>query len=134
MDTAGLERNLAGVLFLIAAGFAVKNAVLWFTRRQVGYQVARVVRDLRLRLIRALMLARWSYFVTRPVGSFGNAYNTEADRTAKAYFSGAMCIAVAIQLVKHPWVIGWGHDHQDVDEILGGRPDERRPANVDLFN
>ena len=42
--------------------------------------------------------------------------------------------ALAIQLVKHSRVIGWGHDRQDVDEILGGRPDKRRPADVDLFN
>ncbi len=98
MRAVGLERNLAGVLFLFAAGFALKNGVLLLTRRQIGYSVARVVRDLRLRLIRALLQARWSYFVTRPVGSFANAYGSEADRTAKAYFSAAMCVSMSIQL------------------------------------
>jgi len=99
MSSIGLERDLAGVLFLFAAAFALKNVVLLLTRRQVGYAVARVVRDLRLRLIRALLLARWSYFVSRPVGSFANAYGNESDRTAKAYFSAAMCVAVSIQLL-----------------------------------
>jgi ATP-binding cassette subfamily C protein len=104
MNTLGLERTLANVLLLLVTAFALNNGVLLLARRQIGYTVARVVRDLRLRLIRALLQARWSYFVSRPIGMFVNGYGSEAERTAKAYFSSAMCVSMTIQLVVYAGV------------------------------
>ena len=40
----------------------------------------------------------------------------------------------AIQLGKHRFVVGRRHDDQYIGEVLGGRADERRPADVDLFD
>ena len=64
----GLEPTLGVLLLVVVAAMAMKGLLLWLAMRQVGYVVARVAMDLRLRLIRALMKADWSYFATRPVG------------------------------------------------------------------
>jgi ATP-binding cassette, subfamily C, bacterial len=95
---AGLEPTLSAMLLLVPALFATKSALLLLARRQNGYAVARVVRELRLRMLRALLQARWSYFVTHPLGMFSNAYHSEAERTAKAYFNAVSCVAMSIQL------------------------------------
>ena len=99
MQRLGIENSLGSVLLIIPAFFALKNALLLLARRQTGNTVARVVRDLRLRLVRALLQARWSYFVTHPLGAFSNAYATEAERSAKGYIAGAACVSMGIQLV-----------------------------------
>jgi ATP-binding cassette subfamily C protein len=99
MERVGIEPSLGSMLLVIPTFFALKNGLLLLARRQNGYAVARVVRDLRLRLVRALFQARWSYFVTHPLGSFSNAYATESERSAKGYIAGVSCVSMAIQLV-----------------------------------
>ena len=53
--------------------------------RQVGYTIANVTSDLRLRLLEKLMQAKWGYFVTQPVGSLANALGWETAKAANAY-------------------------------------------------
>src|SRR6185369_3897027 len=42
--------------------------------------------------------------------------------------------AVPIQLLEHRWVIVRGHDDEDVLEVLGRRPHETRPADINLLD
>jgi ATP-binding cassette subfamily C protein len=81
----GLEPTLGVLLLVVVIAMATKGLFRWLAMRQVGYVVARVAMDLRLRLIRALMKADWSYFATRPVGYFSNSISSEAHRSATAY-------------------------------------------------
>jgi len=85
LATVGLEPTLGVLLLVVVGAMAMKGLLRWLAMRQVGYVVARVAMDLRLRLIRALMKADWSYFATRPVGYFANSISTEAHRAANAY-------------------------------------------------
>jgi len=59
--------------------------------------VAHVATDLRLNLIRALLAARWEYYVRQPVGSLANAVATEAMRASQAYLCAATMAAMAFQ-------------------------------------
>ena len=65
---------------------------------QVGYTVAYVATDLRLALIRAVLGARWRFFVNQPTGLFANAISTEATRASAAYHSGCLLLADALQV------------------------------------
>lgn len=80
----GLEPAPGVLLGLIVAGLACKAILLWIAMRQVGYTVAKVTADLRLSLIRALLEARWPFFVSQPTGYFANAMGTEALRASGA--------------------------------------------------
>jgi ATP-binding cassette subfamily C protein len=68
-------------------------------RRQIGYTVARVARDLRLRLIRALLGTSWSYYVAQRVGTFANAYSTETMRVTLGYLNATWVAMLALQTV-----------------------------------
>ena len=85
LGAIGLEPTLGVLLLIVVSAMAMKGLLRWLAMRQVGYVVARVAMDLRLRLIRALMKADWSYFATRPVGYFANSISSEAHRAANAY-------------------------------------------------
>ena len=43
--------------------------MIFISRRQVGYTVARIATDLRLELLRAMMAAKWEYFLRERLGS-----------------------------------------------------------------
>jgi len=98
LATVGLRPTLPALLFLIVASISLKSSLLWLAMKQAGYTIAYVTSDLRLNLIRALMSARWSYFVSQPSGNFANAISSEAMRAAGAYHHASFLIASIIQV------------------------------------
>ncbi|NNL77605.1 MAG: ABC transporter ATP-binding protein [Desulfobacterales bacterium] len=93
----GLEPSAGVLLLVILVGIALKSGLVLLAKKRVGYTVAQVATDLRLALLRSLLVTRWSYFLHQPVGSLANAMATETIRAANAYLSGALMIAYLIQ-------------------------------------
>ena len=89
------------LILLVLGGVTLRSLLVLLSKRQVGYTVAYVATDLRLELMRALLDARWEYFLRQPVGKLANAMSTEADRSSRAYLHGATMAAAAIQLAAY---------------------------------
>jgi len=97
LATIGIEPTLGVLLVLIVSGSVVKALLMLLAQRQVGYTVAHVATDLRLALLRALLSARWIYYVRQPVGMLANAFATEASRASEAYLYGTTLMSQLIQ-------------------------------------
>ena len=97
LHAVGLQPTLGVLLGLIVIGMTLKAGFHLLAMKQVGYTVARVSTDLRLKLLNALFRTRWGYFVSQPSGRFANAVAGEADRAAGAYRSVCSVIATTIQ-------------------------------------
>jgi ATP-binding cassette subfamily C protein len=95
----GIEPTMPALLALIMAVMTLRSLLLLLANRQVGYTVAQVATDLRLRLLRALLATRWAYFTRQPVGTFSNAFATEATRTSQAFLGGVTMVSQALQLL-----------------------------------
>ena len=93
----GLEPGAGVLLLVIVVAIALKSALVLVAQKRVGYTVAQVATELRLSLLRALLISRWEYFLRQPVGSLANAMATEAMRAANAYLCGALMTANLIQ-------------------------------------
>jgi ATP-binding cassette subfamily C protein len=101
----GLEPTLGVLLLIVFCAMAMKGVFRWLAMRQVGFVVARVAMDLRLRLIRALMQAEWRYFATKPTGHFATAISSEAHRAASAYQMACSALAGLIQVAVYGTVV-----------------------------
>ena len=101
----GLEPSLGVMLLVVVGAMTLKGVFRWQAMRQVGYVVARVAMDLRLRLIRALMQAEWSYFASRPTGYFANSISTEAHRSANSYRMACTALAGLAQALVYAAVV-----------------------------
>jgi ATP-binding cassette subfamily C protein len=99
LSTLGLTPNLATLLAVFVLTILLKNGLVLVAKKRVGYTVAHVVTDLRLVLLRALLVARWEYFLRQPDGAIVNAMLSETARTSKAYQSGATIVALVIQML-----------------------------------
>jgi ATP-binding cassette subfamily C protein len=97
LRSVGVEPTAGVLIALLAAGIAVRGALMLLADRQVGYTVAHMATDLRLALIRALLRSRWQYFVHQPIGTYAAAVASEARRAAEAYLRAATLIALIIQ-------------------------------------
>jgi ATP-binding cassette subfamily C protein len=94
-----IEPTLSVLLVLIVLGSVAKAGLMLLAQRQVGYTVAHVATDLRLALLRALLQARWLYYIRQPVGMLSNAFATEASRASEAYLYGTTLISQVIQTI-----------------------------------
>jgi ATP-binding cassette subfamily C protein len=97
LDTFGVEPSIGSLLVFVVVGVFVKNVLVLFAEKQVGYTKARVATDLRLRLLTSVLESKWGYFVTQPTGRLTNSMATEAWRAAQAYEFGATIVALLIQ-------------------------------------
>lgn len=97
LSAVGLSPTLGVLLTVITLAIVVKGVLLLMAKKRIGYTVAQVATDLRLSLLRALMVSRWEYYIRQPVGVLTNAMATEAIRTSKAYSCGLTMIALLVQ-------------------------------------
>lgn len=95
--TVDLHPTIGMLLALVVFSMVLKAALVLLAQKQVGYTVAQVATDLRLALIRAILAARWGFFVSQPAGTFANAFTTETSRAAHAYQSGATIVAALVE-------------------------------------
>jgi ATP-binding cassette subfamily C protein len=100
----GITPSIGTLLVVIVLAIVLKSLLILFAKKQVGYTVARVGTDLRLELLRALLGARWEYFLRQPIGSLSNAMATEAARSSKAYLRGATMASLLIETLVYTGV------------------------------
>jgi ATP-binding cassette, subfamily C, bacterial len=94
--SVGLEPTIGLLLVLMVISMVCKASLVLLAQKQVGYTVARVATDLRLALIRAILAARWEFFVRQPAGTFANAFTSETSRAAHAYESSAEIVTALV--------------------------------------
>ncbi len=106
----GLPFTIEVVLFSLTGLFVVKAFVAYGAMIQVGTVVARVSMELRLRLLQAVVDARWSHVLHYPTGFISNAISLEASRTSQAYREFCQVLAEIIQVlvfVSLAFLISW---------------------------
>jgi ATP-binding cassette subfamily C protein len=95
----GLTPTIGIVLTVIIVAIVLKSALMLLAKNQVGFTIARVATNLRLDLLRALLVTRWEYYLNQPIGGLTNAMATEAHRASAAYHQGIIMIAEFFQAV-----------------------------------
>lgn len=98
-ETFGLTPSIGAILILFVALMIIKSLIMLAAHKQVGYTMAAIITDLRLKLVRALFKTRWEYFITRPAGSLTNSIATEATRSAGAYMEGIRIITAGLHAI-----------------------------------
>ena len=95
----GLELSIGGLLIVIVGLITLKSLLTLLAMTQVGYISAHVAMDQRLRVIRALLEARWQHFVDQRGGNLASAVSIEPGRAAAAYVSACRVLAGGFQLL-----------------------------------
>lgn len=89
----GIPVTVEYLLYMILVIAVVRFALTVTGMIFVGRSVAMLATGMRLRLIDAVVRARWSYFTGRPVAQFTSAIGGDGHRAAGAYRSSGLMIA-----------------------------------------
>lgn len=107
LEGMGIEPRLSVLLVGIVILITLKAFFLLLAKRQVGFTVARVTRDLRLQLMSAVLKVRWRYFSDRTIGQFTSAIIAEANRSAGAYREACNLLAAVVQMLAYLAIAAW---------------------------
>ena len=99
----GLKPTVEVLLVVIVLAIFLKSGLVLLANRRIGYTVSQVATDLRLSLLRAVLLTRWEYHVRQPIGGLVNAMATEAKRSSKACLS---CVTIASLVIQTAIYVG----------------------------
>jgi ATP-binding cassette subfamily C protein len=93
----GQGREIAPLLMVLVAAFAVKNLLTLLGMLYVGNTAAKVQTELRSDLIKRLLSVRWNYLASQPMGRFTNVMSVDAMRAGKAYLAAANFFSNVLQ-------------------------------------
>jgi ATP-binding cassette subfamily C protein len=96
LASMGIEPTMGALLSFVVCVMFLKAGLVITAKRQVGNTVARSAMDLRLRLLKGLMAARWRYFTNQKMGIVTNAFATEAERASNAYLYATTVMSLLI--------------------------------------
>ena len=94
------------IMGIIVGGLALKAIVGVLVTTYVLKIVGKVTRDMRIRLIRSLLGARWSYFVRQSVGRLAFAIGPESDAAGQSFEVLTGLLASVLQVLVFVAVLG----------------------------
>ena len=94
-----LRLTLPLALGVVVGCVILHSAVTFLTSTRIGYLAADSTTELRMRLLRAVMASRWSYFVHQSPGKLGNSLATEAWRASQAFVLTVRVAALVLEMV-----------------------------------
>jgi ATP-binding cassette subfamily C protein len=106
LSTFGVPFAPLPILSIIVGGLALKAVVGVLVTRYCDKIVGKVTRDMRIRLIRSLLGARWGYFVRQSVGRLAFAIGPESDAAGQCFGVLTSLIAAVLQIAVFVTVLG----------------------------
>ena len=106
----GLELSIGSLLTAIVVLMTLKALLVLLAMAQVGFTAAHVTMNLRLKVLRALMDARWQHFVDQRAGHLASAVGGEPSRAANAYLAACRILVGGVQVAIYTslsFVISW---------------------------
>ncbi|MDW3094156.1 MAG: ABC transporter ATP-binding protein [Gammaproteobacteria bacterium] len=98
LNDFGIPDSTEALLILIVTGVLLKSLITFFTKFYAGKTANIATKDLRLKLLRAISKAEWSYFVAQPIGKISTSLFSEAGRASNAYMLSVNLITSIIQI------------------------------------
>jgi ATP-binding cassette, subfamily C, bacterial len=92
-----LTPSIENFLMVILITVLLKSAVIILSRRQIGYTVARIATDLRIELLRSMIVAKWEYYLHERIGSHNSAMLIETKQSSEAFKLGVQMVADSIE-------------------------------------
>lgn len=99
ISAVGLRPTLGALLLIVAVGLSMKSLLFLLAIRQTGYMAADLGASIRVRLLDAIMVARWEFFTRQPVGALSNAVGVETVRVYQMFTESCFLLANGLQVL-----------------------------------
>lgn len=97
VEFLGIPPTILSFVLLLGVLLTFKSLVALAAMTYVASSVAEVQAEIRRRLLKGTMRARWQYFVELPPGHIANSIGMQSMQAGDAYFSVAMVFSSMVQ-------------------------------------
>jgi len=97
LAAVGLTATVGTTLVLIVVFLWAKSLLNLLAMDYVGRVVAEMSSSLRIRLMRAIASASWSFFIANPIGKFTNAVTTHPQEASSAYRASCQFVSALVE-------------------------------------
>lgn len=94
-----LDLNLVTILTVMVFLIFLKAIVAWGAMTYVGKVMADITAELRNALVCSTLFARWSFFISRPIGKLINAVSVEASGATNVYSNSIKMLADFLKIL-----------------------------------
>lgn len=98
LASIGIKPTIEALLIIIVVTIVSKATIIFFAMKYVGYIASDISKQVRIRLMAALMNAKWSYFSSLVGGHVSNAISEQAQRAGHCYMLAGRTIASVLQV------------------------------------
>ena len=80
--------SIVNILLVMFIAALLKGGLIILSKRQIGFTVARITTDMRMEMLRAMLGAKWEFFIREKIGYHQNAMAQLTKQSAKAFQVG----------------------------------------------
>ena len=89
--------SIVNILLIMLVAALLKGGFIILSKRQVGFTVARMTTDMRMEMLRAMLRAKWEFFISEKTGHHINAMVVLTKQTAKAFQVGSQVMSEILE-------------------------------------
>jgi ATP-binding cassette subfamily C protein len=100
-----VEKSFSAYLIIIIITIFGKAAIMFWAMRSVGYASVNITQDLRTKLIKSLMSARWEFFTSLPIGKSATSIATEAENAGQYFMMVGRTLSSLTQVCAYALIV-----------------------------
>ena len=103
-NTLNIEQNFRNLLIVVVVTISLKAVIIYHALKIVSFAATDITKDLRTKLINALINAKWSYYTTLPIGQSATSIANEAENASHFFTMMGKSFAAFIQAIIYIYI------------------------------
>ena len=106
----GITPTTENMVTFLLVGITIQSIIFGATRVYAGFTVAKIVKDLRIRLLTSVSKTEWKFFTNRSSGAYTAALVSEAERSGQGYRTIVDIVCIIVQMFAYltvAFLISW---------------------------
>ena len=106
----GITPTTENMVTFLLVGITIQSIIFGVTRVYAGFTVAKIVKDLRIRLLTSVSKTEWKFFTNRSSGAYTAALVSEAERSGQGYRTIVDIVCIIVQMFAYltvAFLISW---------------------------
>ena len=109
-ESIGITPTTENMVTFLLVGITIQSIIVGIARIYAGFTVAKIVKDLRIRLLTSVSQTEWKFFTNRSSGDYTAALVSEAERSGQGYMTLVDIICTLVQMIAYltiAFLISW---------------------------
>ena len=101
LELAGINPTTENLLIFFISGIIIQNLLLASAKIYAGFTVAKIIKDLRIKMLNSMSQTEWKYFMSQSSGKFTSSLINDIDKAGNGYRKIVEILAILVQIIAY---------------------------------